>query len=145
MRTDSFMFSGIRRNSVRNGSCSRPRLSPPLSSSHSCPDLCSPLPTAPNIDLQPSPFQTDGQFVFPLSPFHAPHTVETPSKPKDSDFGGDSEVLCALKGGIASPNGSGVKQLIWPPRESEAVCGVTSTRWRLGKPSVLCSRDKFGE
>lgn len=100
---------------------------------------------APNIDLQPFLFQTNGQFVFPLSPFHAPHTVETSTKPKDSGFRGDSEALCALKGGVAPPSGSGVKQLIWPPGESEAVCGVTSTRWRLGKPSVLCSRDKFGE
>lgn len=100
---------------------------------------------AANIDLQPFPFQINRQFVFLLSPFHAPHTVEMSTKPKDSGFRGDSEALCALKGGVAPPSGSGVKQLIWTPGERKTVCGVTSTRWRLGKPSVLCSRDKFGE
>lgn len=49
----------------------------------------------------------------PAIPFLGIYPKETPTKPKDSGFGGDSEALCALKRGDTPPNGSGVKQLIW--------------------------------
>lgn len=76
----------------------------------------------------------------PAIPFLGIYPKETPTKPKDSGFGGDSEALCALKRGNTPPMGLGLSSSF-----GEDVCGVTSTCWRLGKPSVLCSQDKFGE